>query len=201
MLQRTSARSVCRVALGALRRMTKKIKRAQNIVYMRKIGYRQFSNKQFQKQMKRINKIAEDDDRVNEFFSYAEQTPVGGEYIMPVAAARDRLKDIYGDEPSLQGIQTDDDAREQEEEFTGLEEMRRKKRPSKGPGARPRKSQLNVGNLPGISKYIGSLPKHVLTSRPGHLSVVGGSQSDNYQDVWMSGASVSYEFEAEDEMY
>lgn len=207
-----SSRSESPVALGGVARKTKKVKIAQNIVHVRRLGPQAYSSKPFMKEKKRIEKIAEQDSWVNEFMSYSRPTPLGGEYAMPATIARDQLNSIYGEEPTLQTLETLEEEEENEEreaakqgvsrkEFRTMNRMRKKKSPNKYGGPRPRKSQFNVGNMPGVSRYIGSLPDSVLRSRPGDMGVRGGAQSDAYQDVWMSGASVSYNFEEEDERH
>lgn len=191
-----------RVALGAHRKMSKKVKLAKNIVALTKQQARAWSSKPLKKEMKRIKKIQEDDSWANEFMSYARPMPVGGEYVMPVSTAMDILTEIYGDGPSMQNFGDRRGSSEDEEvDFDAMENMRRQADPSKNPGPRARKSPLGVGHMPGISKYIGSLPREVMTNRIGKLGIQGGSQSDSYQDVWISGSSVSYDFDEGDHDY
>jgi len=190
------------VALGGIARKTKKVKMAQNIVHMRRLGPKRFSSKPFKKEMKKVERIAEQDAWVNEFMSYSRPSPVGGEYVMPLDNVRSALENIYGKDPTLQTLSFEDEDEEDRmtrKEFRSLNRMRRKGDPSKVGGARPRRSQFNMGNMPGISKYIGSLPNQALGSEPGQFGARGGSQSDQFQDVWVSGASISYSFDEEDQ--
>lgn len=185
--------------MHAYRRMTKKIKRAQNIVRMRQLGHRSFSNKRLQKQLKRVKLIAKDDEWANEFMSFSRPMNTGGDYVMPIAYARNALTEIYGTEPSIQAFQEPERDSYQDEEFDRMERLRRKPRPDQAPGMRPRASTMGKGHVSGVSKYIGVVPKDILTnSGGGSLGVRGGSQQDDYQSVWISGSSVSYDFEAGD---
>eukprot|EP00415_Alexandrium_ostenfeldii_P000263 UN0263 len=149
-----------------------------------------------------MDRIAAQDDWVNEFISFGKSTPVGGEYNMPVTTALEELNRIYGEGSTLERLSAEDDEEEgrvSQTEFRTMNQMRKKRTPNKYAGARPRRSQFRVGNMPGISKYIGSLPDHELSSPDSDMGVHGGSASDDYQEVWMSGGSVSFSFDPDDQ--
>lgn len=160
------------------------------------------------KQLRGVKMVQKDDEWVNEFMSFGRPMQSGGEYVMPVATARDILADIYGDEPSLEavdysGLEEDSapegsyesDARtpSRREDWDRMENLRRKADPVR---RAQRRERMNLGFLPGIGKYIGSMPRE-LESR-GKLGVRGGAADDSMQSVWVSGNSVSYDFEEGD---
>jgi len=180
-------------------------------------GNHQFSNRQYRKQLRRAKKVFKNDEYIESQMHAFKRTPVGGEYIMPVAQAEEFLKEIYGDEPSRLGVRDDEAPEPSEEDYwepgfnngysrstsfrkddlEGLQYLRKKVRPGAyGSAPPPKSSRLELGNMPGVNKYIGALPKYVTASAPGLLSAVGGS-ADSHQEIWMSGASVAREYEAQ----
>lgn len=197
------ARSESPVILGGVVRKTKWVKMASNIINVRKNGVDQYSSKPYKKELKKANFLAQKDAKVNEFMSFARPTPVGGEYVMPVEIAREHLSQMYGREPTLETLTMEDEAGGvSSEDFRNLNTMRRKADPSRASRSHPRRAKMHMGNMPGVSKYIGSLPNSEGKEPPPHtgvMGVYGGSQSDEYQDVWLSGGSVSYNFDPDDQ--
>ena len=121
--------------------------------------------------------------------------PVGGEFIMPPEVAKAALEEIYGEGPDLQNIDLEDfedDDIPIAEEVKDLERLRRKVDFSKSPG-RSKKTRVGWTSVPGVQKYVGSVPQEIATGIHGN---VGGSVSNRgYQDVWISGGSVRYDYE------
>eukprot|EP00931_Biecheleriopsis_adriatica_P101783 TRINITY_DN76861_c0_g1_i1.p1 TRINITY_DN76861_c0_g1~~TRINITY_DN76861_c0_g1_i1.p1 ORF type:complete len:242 (-),score=46.86 TRINITY_DN76861_c0_g1_i1:114-812(-) len=189
------------VQLQALKRLTKKEQRQRNVARSREIGMRQLSQKLVNKQVKRISKIAEDDAWVDEYLSFSRPTAVGGDYFLPEAEAKQVLDEIYGEGPDLENIDLDDfedDEEDQslsEEELQDLERIRRKPDPSRSPGSdRAKKTRVRWTNVPGVQKHVVAMPQEVATGG-GSMGLQGGSVSSDFQDVWVSGASVRYDYE------
>ena len=146
------------------------------------------------KQLRRVNRIAQDDAWVNDFLSFSRPMPVGGEFIMPPEVAKAALEEIYGEGPDLQNIDLEEleDDTPIEEEVKDFERLRRKVDFSKSPG-RSKKTRVGWTSVPGVQKYVGSVPQEIATGIHGN---VGGSVSNRgYQDVWISGGSVRYDYE------
>ena len=156
-----------------------------------------------------VNNIARDDDWVNEFLSYSRPQPVGGEYVMPPEVAKAALEEIYGEGPDLQNIDLDEleeededgdyyasrqpyDSADRQQVVDELERMRRKPDPSKSPGKTSRSARVRWTMVPGIQKYVGSVPRTIAASTPGTMS---SSSHQSHQDVWISGGSVRYDYE------
>eukprot|EP00929_Paragymnodinium_shiwhaense_P112227 TRINITY_DN80491_c0_g1_i1.p1 TRINITY_DN80491_c0_g1~~TRINITY_DN80491_c0_g1_i1.p1 ORF type:complete len:299 (-),score=69.22 TRINITY_DN80491_c0_g1_i1:56-952(-) len=198
------------VACGVLKRNTKKIKIAQKIAQVRARGPVPFSNKKMQKQVQLVNKIAQDDAYTEEFFSFDKETAVGGDYVMPVDSAAAILKGIYGAGPTLQTLSIHVDDSEipkglTPDDLDGLEKMRRKVDPGQGPGLQAqevslRQENMRVSMLPGVSRYVGSMPSSIYANHD-IMGVKGGAQSDSMQDVWIGGNSVAYDMEGEEDPF
>jgi len=183
-----------RVALGVYKRRTSKVRMAMNIVQLRQMNHRQFSNKRFKKELERAKRVAEDDSWTNEFLSFSRPMASGGEYKMPISTAHDLLTEFYGAGSTIQNFRADEMSKE---EFQTLDSMRRKAEPAERQGVQRRVSRIRTANIPGISKYVGSLPTEELSSSTGQLGVRGGSFSESYQDAWVSGGSIAYPLEGE----
>mmetsp|Transcript_29790 Transcript_29790/g.81711 ORF Transcript_29790/g.81711 Transcript_29790/m.81711 type:complete len:277 (-) Transcript_29790:117-947(-) len=195
--QRPGGRSVG-VERQAYVRKSHRIKKAQNIALMRRLGPRGLTNKKLKKKLRDVRKVAEDDAWTDEFLSYNQEKPIGGEYLMPVEMVRDILKDIYGEGPTLKNLNLDkekvDPTPITPDDLDGLEKIRRKMDQSRRPV--PGASKVNTRELmlPNMLRGLGTLPKEVLTNC-GSLGVQGGSKDMSTQDVWLGGASVAYDFE------
>ena len=179
----------------ALKRLSKKEKLMRTISRVKENGLGQLNNRLMKKQLKRVNRIAEDDAWVNEFLSFSRPMPVGGEFIMPPEVAKAALEEIYGEGADLQNMDLEDleDDEPIEEEVKDLERLRRKVDFSKSPGRTTKKTRVGWTSVPGVQKYVGSLPSEIATGIHGN---VGGSVANRgYQDVWISGGSVRYDYE------
>lgn len=178
----------------ALKRLTKKEKVMRTVSRIKENRVGQLSNRLVTKQLKRINRIAEDDAWVNEFLSFSRPMPVGGEFVMPPEVAKAALEEIYGEGPDLQYIDLEDleDDAPTEEEVNDLQRLRRKADFSKNPGS-TKKTRVGWTSIPGVQKYVGSVPQEIATGI--HGTVGGSSSNRGFQDVWISGASVRYDYE------
>eukprot|EP00442_Polarella_glacialis_P022098 CAMPEP_0115106790 /NCGR_PEP_ID=MMETSP0227-20121206/36889_1 /TAXON_ID=89957 /ORGANISM="Polarella glacialis, Strain CCMP 1383" /LENGTH=248 /DNA_ID=CAMNT_0002504503 /DNA_START=57 /DNA_END=803 /DNA_ORIENTATION=+ len=189
-----SSRAESSVQLQAFRRKTKRIKIASNIATVREHGVRRFSNKLLQKQFRRVEKVAQDDAWVNEFLSYSRPTPVGGDYVIDPRDTKLILEKIYGDGPDLHHVDLggeQEDSGLDEEEMDAMERVRRKPDPSKWPGASSRKARVRWGFVGGVS-----MPREVSTHH-GNLGVKGGASAMDYQDCWVSGGTVAFDYQTE----
>lgn len=188
-------RSQSPIQREALKRLTKKEKMMRTISRIKENGVGQLNNRLMKKQLRRVNRIAQDDAWVNDFLSFSRPMPVGGEFIMPPEVAKAALEEIYGEGPDLQNIDLEDfedDDIPIAEEVKDLERLRRKVDFSKSPG-RSKKTRVGWTSVPGVQKYVGSVPQEIATGIHGN---VGGSVSNRgYQDVWISGGSVRYDYE------
>jgi len=174
--------------LGAYVRKTKKVKRATNIAHLKKMGPRGFSNKYLEKQLEGVEKIAEKDAYWDEFFSYNRPWPIGGQYVMPEIEAKRILQDIYGTGPTLEKLKAGNP-----EEFDELEAKRRRANPV--PEETDRNVKVRVpSNIPGVSKFIGNMPKTVPRSGRNEMVIQGGSQDSKLTEVWLSGGSQAFSF-------
>ncbi|CAK9081540.1 unnamed protein product [Durusdinium trenchii] len=161
---------------------------------IKEAGAGQLSNRLIKKQLKRVNKIAEDDAWVNEFLSFSRPMPVGGEFIMPAEVAKAALEEIYGEGPDLQNLdleEFEDDA-PSEDEVQDWERLRRKVDPSKSPGTTST-SRVRWTNVPGVQRFVAGLPSEIATGK--HADIGGSVANRGFQDVWISGASVRYDYE------
>lgn len=172
---------------------------ALNIRDSRDLGYRSFSSTKFQKALTRVTKLSEEDSWWNEFLSFARPMPVGGEYMMPADRVMDVLEDIYGSGPDINNIPVQEEEEDDESDILdleGLERVRRKPLQGKWSELQPKKATLKHGTVAGMSRYVGNLPKEIYLAQ-GNLGLRGGSMSEDFQDCWISGASVRYDFEAD----
>ena len=96
-----SGRSRSPIQREALKRLTKKEKMMRTISRIRENGVGQLNNRLMKKQLRRVNRIAQDDAWVNDFLSFSRPMPVGGEFIMPPEVAKAALEEIYGEGPDL----------------------------------------------------------------------------------------------------
>lgn len=188
--QRGSERDV---SLGALKRLTKKLMRARNIAFLVKHKDEvSFSTKTTKKMLKKSEIVARKDSDWDEFLGFMSKTPVGGDYVMPVDAAREVLAGIYGDGGNtLKQFQEDISKKE----FKGFEEMRRKPNPSQVPPAKAKKARFDSGHIPGVTHIVGTFPKAVLENPKNMHGISGGCADQTWTDVWVSGSSVSYDFD------
>eukprot|EP00434_Breviolum_minutum_P035124 symbB.v1.2.031091.t2/scaffold3571.1/size58269/4 len=186
-------RSRSSIQRHALKRLTKKEKVMRTISQVRERGVGQLTNRLMKKQLKRVSKIAEDDAWVNEFLSFSRPMPVGGEFIMPPEVAKVALEEIYGEGPDLQHIdleELEETEAPSKDEVKDLERLRRKVDFSKSPGAGKKTTRVGWTSIPGVQRFVGSVPQEIATGLRGN---VGGSVSDQgYQDVWISGGSVYF---------
>mmetsp|Transcript_85978 Transcript_85978/g.105501 ORF Transcript_85978/g.105501 Transcript_85978/m.105501 type:complete len:225 (+) Transcript_85978:58-732(+) len=191
-----STRSHSPIQRQALKRLSKKEKIMRTISRIKENGVGKLNNRLMTKQLKRINRIAEDDAWVNEFLSFSRPMPVGGEFVMPPEVAKAALEEIYGEGPDLQNMdleELEDDTPIDREEVKDLERLRRKRDFSKSPGETQKKTRVGRTSIPGVQKYVGSVPQEIATGIHGN---VGGSVSDRgFQDVWISGGSIRYDYE------
>ncbi|CAE7265048.1 unnamed protein product [Symbiodinium pilosum] len=197
-----------RIQLQALKRLSKKEKIMTNVANMKKMGTRRLSSKLINKQLKKVNSIARDDDWVNEFLSFSRPQPVGGEYVMPPEVAKAALEEIYGSGPDLQNIDLDELEEDEDESYYAgqqpygqaerqqdvdeLERMRRKADPSKSPGQTKSTAKVRWTMVPGVQKYVGAVPRNIAA---GKTSTLSSSSHQSHQDVWISGGSIQYDYE------
>ena len=119
---------------------------------------------------------------------------MGGEFVMPPEVVQAALEEIYGSGADLQHLDLEEFEDEVEmEEVKGLERLRRQKEPGKSPGAGGAKAKVRWTSVPGIQSHLGGLPAEIRTGLHGDA---GGSVAQKgYQDVWISGGSVRYDYE------
>lgn len=185
------------VTMFRLKDRTQKNKIMRNLVALQKLGTAPFSNRYYRKNLKKAEAIGRQDEQMNDFLRYFDLMPSGGEYLMPVSTAKSILEDIYGTEPSIQVALAAGQQQSQEGGvFERLDSLRRKPDPAVMQATKAA-STSGIRNIPYLRKLVGSIPEEALTG-VGKLGVRGGSAVDSSQSVWVSGASVSYDFDAGD---
>ena len=165
-------RSRSSIQRHALKRLTKKEKVMRTISQVRERGVGQLTNRLMKKQLKRVSKIAEDDAWVNEFLSFSRPMPVGGEFIMPPEVAKVALEEIYGEGPDLQHIdleELEETEAPSKDEVKDLERLRRKVDFSKSPGAGKKTTRVGWTSIPGVQRFVGSVPQEIATGSGFHF--------------------------------
>lgn len=114
---------------------------------------------------------------------------------MPPEVVQAALEEIYGAGDDLQHLDLDEfeDDVVEKEELRGLERLRRQKEPTKSPGAGGTTARVRWTSLPGIQQHLGGVPEEIRTGVHGDAG--GSVASKGYQDVWISGGSVRYDYE------
>mmetsp|Transcript_41824 Transcript_41824/g.94073 ORF Transcript_41824/g.94073 Transcript_41824/m.94073 type:complete len:233 (-) Transcript_41824:15-713(-) len=175
------------VAMQARAGNTARERRARVIANLQ-MQPRKFSNERMDKHMKRIEKQAEKDAEINEFMSFARPMASAGEYAMPVAKVRDFLTNIYGEDDTLDSLQAELEV-DGVEEFRDLQDLRRGASATNARKPQTYRERIKVGGTAGLAKIVGRGREVVIDNRQGGLGVRGGSKTDDYQRVWVSGAS------------
>lgn len=189
------------VAMRAFKRNSKKESKAKTMTWVRKYGNKAFKNAALMKQLRKVRSIAQDDSWTDEFLSSTYNQPVGGEYVMPILDVRGILSEIYGEGSTLENIRlAEDKAAEARvptspDEFDNMEKVRRKVKPS---WVDANSDEMDMrGVIRGVMKYVGSTPRKLDTNPWGTLGVRGGSKQDGGgTDVWLSGASITYDLDS-----
>ncbi|CAK0813041.1 unnamed protein product, partial [Prorocentrum cordatum] len=195
---RRDADSDARTVLGAQSRHQERERKKRLISVTKMRGPPGLSGKKLQQHFQRVNLIALEDDWTKELTSFSEVLPTGGDYAMPLTHARRLLTDIYGEGPSINSFKQrrEVDLEPSVADIDRMERARRRLDPSQNPKGSSRVMSMSVGQIPGVSRKTGTLPRHIpVDSSPNAAGLRGGALDGSFQDVWVSGGSVSFDFE------
>jgi len=174
---------------------TRVARKMKNLICLQKQGHAPFSNRLLKKSLKDAARIHKGDEEMNDFLRYFSLMPSGGEYVMPASHAKGILDDIYGTEPSIQVALSAGEHGPEGDVFDRLEKMRRKPDPAVARTTRRTSTTRNINKMANMAgKKVGTIPREALVNM-GRLGVQGGSAVGSTQDMWVSGASIGYDFD------